>query len=358
MSFQRPVMDITYLNDADVGEQSPPARMKALRALWRMVVRTAKLAAGVLTYRPFGRSRLARFRNDDGTPASRFVRGALYRLAFVPIVIVTAACAMVYSGTHPIIATSDVDPNSLGIYYEPISFRSGDGQRIDAWLIPALDAQTVLDQEDRALRQRHPAVVLLHDFGSSRQQLLPLIRPLHEAGFILIVPALRGGGSAQPSGQTFGLRETLDVKAAVELLRKLAFVDPQRIALIGIGSGANAALLASAADASLGTLVLEAPIADIDEFISRYVSPKSSLMRWIQPLCKWTFEIAYEVDGQELSSSRYASVLSTRSVLVLECAPVGKDVASPRHAEQIRIFLSKRLADSIPPSPHKKLTRR
>jgi dienelactone hydrolase len=89
--------------------------------------------------------------------------------------------------------------------------------------------------------------------------MLPLVRPLHDAGFVVMVVALRGCGASAPAGETFGLLESNDVKAAVAVLRKRPFVDPNRIAIVGVGAGANACVLAASEDAGIKALVLDHP---------------------------------------------------------------------------------------------------
>ena len=45
--------------------------------------------------------------------------------------------------------------------------------------------------------------------------MLPLFKPLHQHGFVVLAVAMRGAGD-NAAGQTLGLNEALDVKAAVE----------------------------------------------------------------------------------------------------------------------------------------------
>ncbi|CAN5607063.1 hypothetical protein BH09PLA1_BH09PLA1_15740 [soil metagenome] len=339
--MQRPVMDITYLDD-DVRSGSGLGLTRklqgvrtAFKAIWRMLRRVVR----ILMYDPLSRTPLARFRNEDGSVTSRFMRGVAYRLAFVPVFAALAACAFVYSGTHPTPVASELDPSSAGLYYEVVSFKAEDEVRLDAWLIPSIEASKVLDQKEKLLREKCPAVILLHNYGDRRQQMLPLIRPLHDAGFVVLVPALRGCGTSESAGQTFGLHESLDVKAAVDLLRRRPFVDPERITLVGIGSGANAAMLAANRDARILAMALEDPANDINQMIGEHIAPKHPYLKWVRPLCKWAFEIGYEVDAEELSAARQAATLKTRSVLMVSGQASSENFTSKELVEQIRHFL-------------------
>jgi alpha-beta hydrolase superfamily lysophospholipase len=349
--MKRPMMDISYMPDDPHSPGYPRSRWAAhfvtfrriFSALWQAVRKIVRICM----YNPlagFGGS--SRFRNEDGTPLGRFIRGLLYRVAFIPIFAALTACAFVYSGTHPRPILSNMDPSSVGIYYEAVNLRTEDNVRLDAWLVPAIEASKVLDKKDKFLRERRPAIILLHDFAERREQMLPLVRPLHDAGFVVLVPALRGCGTSESVGQTFGLHESLDVKACIDLLRKRNFVDPDRVSIIGIGSGANAAMLAAQKDSRVLAMILENPNGDITDLINDYVAPKNQTLAWLRPLCKWAFEIGYEVDAEELNASRDVMKKRQRTVLMLHNASAD-GFASKEQVEQIRHFLLLRSEEKL-----------
>jgi hypothetical protein len=258
------------------------------------------------------------FRNEDGTALGRFCKGVAYRALFVPLLVALTSSAFVFSGTHPKSKPIELDPSSAGLYYDPISFASADGTRLDGWIVPVVSAKEVLAKKEKMLRAKHPAVVLVHDFGRTPQQLLPLLAPLQEDGIVTLTIGLRGAGTGQRVGQTFGLREADDVTAAVELLRRRPFVDPDRIAVLGIGTGATAALRAASRDSSIGLMVLMGPPQTAAEVLARRVGPQRAGLRWMQPFCKWAFELGYSVDAEDISLDGYTKVLEERAVLLLD----------------------------------------
>src|SRR5207237_4066320 len=161
------------------------------------------------------------------------------------------SCAtLVFTGTHPSTVYSAPDPATFGIYYDPVIVDSQDGTRLEGWLAPVIDAKAILEKKEKILRMKQPAVVLVHDFGKPPQQVLPLFAPLHEDGLIVMAVGMRGTNSSsfQTAGQTFGLKEAMDVTATVDALRADPFVDTARIAVVGIGAGANAAVIAASRD--------------------------------------------------------------------------------------------------------------
>jgi hypothetical protein len=200
----------------------------------------------------------------------------------------------------------------------------------------------VLEKED-LLHRKYPAVVLVHDFNASRQQVLPLISPLHDAGYVVLAINLRGRGPSSNVGSTFGLNESQDVRAAVELLRRRNYVDPDAIGVLGIGTGATAALIATEQDGRIAALVLDHPIRQFKDVLDDRLGPRHPWLAFVRPFCKWTFEIAYKVDGDDIDLSRFAELMKQKPVLMFD--EPGETVSCVKSArvDQIVKFLKKKL---------------
>ena len=285
--------------------------------------------------------------------AVRVVRGLAYRALFLPILLVLSTATLVFTGTHPSVAYSAVDPNSYGIYSEAVAFEAEDGTDLEGWIAPVIDAKAIIEKKERALRTKHPAVILVHDFGQPPQTMLPLFPPLHEDGMVVMAMGLRGctASSLQTAGQTFGLHEALDVKAAIEVLRTAPFVDGSRIAIVGVGSGATAAVLAARADPLIKATVLIDPVNDANEVLRKHIGPERPMLRWMQPLCKLTFEMGYRVDAEDMQLERFPEVTKTRPSLVLSSNGQGTPFLShPKTIDQVRVFLCDKLRLQVNPA--------
>src|SRR5436190_9168819 len=91
----------------------------------------------------------------------------------------------------------------------------------------------------------YPAVILLHGFAGHAYQLVALARLTAANGYVVLALSLRGWlGSEGENDQ--GLRQPLDVLAAIDWLAHRPLVDRERIGLVGASMGGQVALLAAA----------------------------------------------------------------------------------------------------------------
>ncbi|MBV8391750.1 MAG: alpha/beta fold hydrolase [Alphaproteobacteria bacterium] len=91
----------------------------------------------------------------------------------------------------------------------------------------------------------YPALVLLHGFAGHAHNLAGLARRATANGYAALALSLRGWlGSEGENDQ--GLRQPLDVLAAIDWLARRPLVDRTRIGLVGASMGGQVALLAAA----------------------------------------------------------------------------------------------------------------
>jgi pimeloyl-ACP methyl ester carboxylesterase len=351
--MQRPVMDPMLMfgeEDAAVAARvakavSPHSRVWAkLREAWVHARHAARVVGRLLFSKP-----LARRRDPESQQplASRLVRGFAYRALFIPIFLALWAVALVYRGTHPMRFGSDKLPAVPSMFYETLEFNGADGTPLMAWFVPVVDAQRVLELKTKVLKEKQPAVVLVHDFNKTPSQMVPLVAPLHERGFVVAVVGLRGAGRGGAVAQTFGLDESGDVRAAIAAIRRRPSVDASRIAIVGFGTGANAAVIAAAQDRDVVKgLVLVNPCETTDEVIASRIGPKQRGFSWMQQASKWAFEMTYHVDADDLQLSRFRDLLDSPATKVATPDP-GFELAA-ESVTGITDFCVKRLPPTKP----------
>ncbi len=331
--MQRPIMDPTFLAGERVVSEDGAPQPSALALIGGAIA----LVVRALFSHPIRLRRRASI-FDDEPVASKVGRGLMGRIVFLPAFTTFIVAVLVAARTHPLPPQAAGDPGSLGLYFESRSFESDDGTSLQGWLVPAIDAKRVLMEKERLLRRRRPAVVIAHDFGRSQADALSLLGPLHDEGFVTLTVGLRGVGAGWPAGQTLGINESRDIAAAVGLLRDRPFVDPDRIAIIGLGTGANASLIAAGRDSRIAALALVDPTPDGRSAVAQRIGPNHWATRWMQPLCTWAFEIGYRVDVTEIDTSRYPRLASAPTTLTLHGGLDADGAPSAVSIEHIRAF--------------------
>lgn len=116
---------------------------------------------------------------------------------------------------------------------------------------------------------RGPAAIVVHGWGGSAADMLPVARPLLDAGLDVLLLDARCHGRSDDADLTSMPAFAEDVRAALDWLRAQPDVDPGRIVLVGHSVGAGACLLVAARDPSVAGVVSLASMADPRAFMSR-----------------------------------------------------------------------------------------
>src|SRR5687767_5339740 len=333
----RPVMNPTFQMD----EPATPVKPK----WWMKVVMPVASAITWVFKKLFSRPLKIKRAYEVETPVGRLLRGTLYRAMFLPLLLVIVTSVLVFTGTHPRVAPVTTDPASHGIYYDAVNFKSEDGTELKGWLVPLVDARRVLLHRERLFDAKHPAVVLAHDYGQTPEQVLPLVGPLHDDGLIVMAVGLRGVGAQRQRirGQTFGINEAKDVAAAIAELRSRPFVDGDRIAVVGIGTGANAVLLCAERDPSLKAIAMVDPLETHVDALALRLGPNQWGTQWMQHLTKWSFELYYLADFDEIDMNRFQGLINSRPTERVN-GGIGTDGAlTEMSVKKIRAFCRKNL---------------
>ena len=112
-----------------------------------------------------------------------------------------------------------------------------------------------------------PAVVLVHGFKSSRQEMLPWARFIHDAGYNVLLFDTRGCGRSGGTIVGLGATEPRDISLAVEAARDQ--FGTTKVAVLGISLGAGAAILSAADDPRVSAVIADSAWTDQDLQVSR-----------------------------------------------------------------------------------------
>ncbi|MBK7791712.1 MAG: alpha/beta fold hydrolase [Betaproteobacteria bacterium] len=152
-------------------------------------------------------------------------------------------------------------PAALGLGFEAVRIDTANRRRLHGWLIlPAAPDGTP-----------HPAVIVIHGWGGNAAMMLPLARPLHEAGFAVLFIDARCHGASDGDSFASLPRFAEDLEQALAWLAARAGIDARRIAVFGHSVGAGAALLAASRRSDVAAVVS----------VAAFSHPAAMMRRWL-----------------------------------------------------------------------------
>lgn len=196
-------------------------------------------------------------------PRRRSFARLIFRLAawFVAVLAigVVGGCGAVDRMLSP--ARHGVGPAPPDLAAEEVEIDSPSGNKLAAWFVPAADPQAA-----------RGVVVLLHGNRADRRQMLGRARFLRHAGFATLLADLSAHGASAGGMITFGVRESLDARAAVQDARRRLPDAP--VAALGFSLG-GASLALALPDLAVDALILEGVFPDLETAVRRRVWPAS-----------------------------------------------------------------------------------
>lgn len=194
-------------------------------------------------------------------------------LVFWIVLIIVGVCALfagyifffqsnqVYHPDHLI----SVDPESIGLHFENVSFETSDGVRLSGWFIPNEDASEV--------------ILFCHGNAGNISHRLETIQIFHDLGLATFIFDYRGFGQSEGKPSEHGTYR--DAEAAWQYLVQERKVHPDKIIIMGRSlGGAIAAWLAW--NHTPGALILESTfisVADVAKKLYPYL-PIRLLLRF------------------------------------------------------------------------------
>ena len=170
-------------------------------------------------------------------------------------------------------------PAALGLKAEEVRIATANARQLHAWLIRA-------PQQEQERDRPQAAVVVVHGWGGNAALMLPLARPLHEAGFAALFIDTRCHGASDDDRFTSLPRFAEDAEHAFAWLAAQPGIDPQRIALLGHSVGAGAVLFAASRTPQVAAVVSVAafshPVAMMRRLLAAKRLPERPLGRYIR----------------------------------------------------------------------------
>lgn len=151
-------------------------------------------------------------------------------------------------------------PADHGLVAVEVGLPARDGRRLHGWFVPVAGSVPA------------PAVLVMHGWGANASLMLPLARPLHEAGHAVLLIDARGHGASEDIDFMSLPRFAEDVAAGLDWLGGRHDVDHARLSLIGHSVGAAAVLLEASRRPHLNAVIALSAFAHPRDMMRRHLS--------------------------------------------------------------------------------------
>lgn len=170
-------------------------------------------------------------------------------------------------------------PQSYGMEFHPVEFRSSDRILLKGWYIPAGGAA-------------RGTIIYCHGHNRTRVEMLPMATFAHSLGYDGLLFDLRHQGESKGAISSVGYWERLDAEGAMRYaLTEEKAVRP--VVLWGVSMGAAAALLAAADSPDAAAVISDSTFLNFTDVVRHHYYLFRSFVRWFPPLP--SFPIADEV---------------------------------------------------------------
>jgi uncharacterized protein len=177
-------------------------------------------------------------------------------------------------------AVPDTTPHDFGLEGERVWIEGPNGKRLHAWFIPAPDGA------------KAPAVVVLHGWGGTAADMLPIAPGFHRLGMHTLFLDARTHGLSDDEDFMSMPRFADDLETGLAWLE--ARDDVATIGVLGHSVGAAAAILAASRNSSIDAVVAVASFAHPEDLLWRAI-PYPAPVKWtILRIIRQMIGVSYE----------------------------------------------------------------
>lgn len=146
-------------------------------------------------------------------------------------------------------------PPDFGLPSQDISLQTRDGAELKGWFIPS--------EESRGI------IICLHGYPANKSDILTVVSFLYP-DFSLLLFDFRAHGESGGKITYFGLKEFLDVEAAIRFIKSRDADKDKKIGIWGYSLGGSVGILASARYGEIDALVTDSAFANFPEMVTHY----------------------------------------------------------------------------------------
>lgn len=226
-----------------------------------------------------------------------------YLVLFVGFLILLSLYGF-WVATHPPRYITNLTPKDLGWEFEEVVLTTSDGVKLSAWFVPFDSAQGKPASDS--------VIILLHGYPADKANLLQWAEFLHN-DFNLFFLDFRYFGQSEGSLTTIGFREQKDLKAALDYLTKMDFMN---IGAMGFSLGGAVAILTASYDGRIKAIVSDSAFANIDLMGYEFYKPLFILKYPLTALTKLWASVFLAINANEISPEKAAAKLTIPILLI------------------------------------------
>jgi pimeloyl-ACP methyl ester carboxylesterase len=189
-------------------------------------------------------------------------------------------------------------PAEQGLSYSAFELISAKQKHLKAWFIPVPIVPA-------------PAVIITHGWGGNAALMLPLVKPLHNAGFAVLLFDARCHGASEDDDYMALPRFAEDTEAALTWLQQRHDIDPQAISLLGHSVGAAAVLLVASRRNDLAKVIS----------VSAFAHPERMMRRWLlsKHIPRWLIDKFILPEVESAIGFKFAQIAPEHTIGQIQC---------------------------------------
>ena len=172
-----------------------------------------------------------------------FILFSVFTLVFTYIIL--------YLNTHHPRYHLTTTPAELGIKFEKISFITTDSIKLSGWFIAAQNSSSA------------PTIIIAHGLGASKSDFINLSRVFSSNGFNVVLFDFRAHGESEGKSCSLGLKEQMDISAAVDYIISRKDLKNKSIGLYGFSLGGAAGILTASNDQRIKAITADTPFSSL-----------------------------------------------------------------------------------------------
>lgn len=223
------------------------------------------------------------------------------RAALTAVILFPVFLSMV--GAHRCKLRDGHDPSVYQLQFEAVRIPMADGLTLDGWFIPEENAERT--------------ILVCHGAGANKGNFVWFLSALAHEGYNVAFFDFRAHGASDGRTTTYGIRERLDVRAAVDWLKRERPGQSRVVVGLGSSQGAMALALATAEDPRIEAVVLDSPFVSPRELVRGH----AARLPVIGPLAAdWLLALASLQTGTNFfaaSAEKAVATMGDRPVLVI-----------------------------------------